>query len=352
MLENTQVSPGEWVCITGANGFIGSHLAEELLKHGFGVVATVRNPDDPLKTDHLLAIAERHQASDRLRIARGDLMEAGSFDDAFERCAAICHTAAAVQFTADDPQRDIVDPSVQGTLNVLRSAVATPKVRRIVHTSSMAAVYRTDEKARPPFDESDWNDSATLDVDPYALAKVTAERAAVDFMANLETENAPRLVHINPGMVWGPPMTKAHSKASPILLRNIMRAKPNGVAKLMLSPVDVREVVQAHRLALTHAEPPARCIIAAENLWMPEIARQLQALYPSIKMGTRQLPKAAILIAAMLSKKLHRKQLQTLVGRPLQLDNSLSKSAYHIEYRLLEDTLRDTADALIEHGWV
>ncbi len=349
--EASAVRPGDLVCVTGANGFIASHLVRDLLQAGFRVRGTVRDPDDASKTDHLRRIAAAADAADRLELVRGDLLQPGSFDRALAGCDALCHCAAAVFFAASDPQREIVDPSVEGTRNVLRSAHAAGTVRRVVHTSSMAAVYSWDAPAARRFTEDDWNTTSTLSTDPYGLSKVSAERAALELVAQLPEDERFDLVHLHPGMVWGPPMIKAHAKASPKLLRDILSRAMPGVPQLMLSVVDVREVSAAHVAALTSDAPPPRCLLVAEDAWMPELAAQLQSLFPEIRMATRRLPKLAILAASLLDANLNTRQLHKLVGRALPMDGALSASAYGVRYRSIEQTLRDTAQPMIDEGW-
>ncbi len=350
-MSNTPIHPGDLVCITGANGFIASHLVRVLLEAGYRVRGTVRDPNNAAKTDHLTQIAADANAADRFELVSGDLLKEGSFDDAIAGCDAVVHCAAVVVFAADDPQRDLVDPSVKGTLNVFRSVQKAGTVKRVVHTSSMAAVYSFDKPKGHTFTEADWNTSSTLSSDPYGLAKVSAERAAVEFAAKLPEDQRFRLVHLNPGMVWGPPLIKAHAKASPALVRDVISRAQPGVPSLMLSVVDVRDAAQAHLEALRCEDPPARCLIFAENAWMPDLMRDVQAMFPDVKMGTRRLPKFVVLLASLFDKKLNTRQLNKLIGRALPMENRLSKQAYGMTYLPLEQTLRDTATPMIEHKW-
>lgn len=339
------------VCVTGANGFIGSYLCRDLLLQGFTVRGTVRDPNNDTKTAHLVQMAQEVGAEDRFSLARGDLLEAGSFDDAIAGCDAVFHTAAAVFFAAKDPQKDIVDPSVQGTRNVLDSARKAGTVKRFVHTSSMVAIYGWNQPKGHVFSETDWNTSSTLEVDPYGVAKVEAEKSAVAYVKDLPEDERFELVHLNPGMVWGPPLIKAHAKASPKLVRDVISRSQPGVPKLMLSVVDVRDVSAAHIAALQSDDPPDRCLVFAENVWMPDAMKQLQQLFPDVKMGVRTIPKPVVLLASLMDENLNTKQLNALVGRDLPMDNARSRAAYGLTYRPLVDTLRDTAAPMINNGW-
>ncbi|GKD00220.1 tetraketide alpha-pyrone reductase 1-like protein [Tanacetum coccineum] len=130
-------SEGKVVCVTGASGFIASWIVKLLLARGYTVHATVRSLADSKKTEHLLAL---DGAKERLSLYEATLTEDGSFDYAFNGCVCVIHTASPVQFTVDDSQAQLLDPAVKGALNVLKSASKVPSLKRVVFTSSIAAV--------------------------------------------------------------------------------------------------------------------------------------------------------------------------------------------------------------------
>jgi dihydroflavonol-4-reductase len=278
-------------------------------------------------------------------------MVPGSFDDAVAGCAAVVHAAASVVFNHPDPQKGIVDPSIEGTRNVLESVRKAGTVRRVVHTSSMVAVYGWDKPRDHVFTEADWNSASTLKNDPYGVAKVGSERAARAYVDALPEPERFELIHLNPGMVFGPPLIKSHAKASPRLVRDVISRAQPGVPRLMLSVVDVRDVAAAHVAALQHADPPARCLIFAENAWMTDLMAELQEMFTDVRMGAMAIPKPVVLLASLTDPTLNIRQLWHLVGRPMPMDNTRSRDAYGMVYRPVADTLRDTATPMIEHGW-
>ena len=107
------------VCVTGAAGFIASHVIIDLLDDGHVVHATVRNLGDDAKRAHLDVLKERYPG--KLELFEADLLEPGSLDAALDGCDYLVHTAAAVILAAPDPQKQIIDPAVKGTENVLDS---------------------------------------------------------------------------------------------------------------------------------------------------------------------------------------------------------------------------------------
>ena len=344
---STPVHAPALVAVTGANGFIASHLIATLLADGYRVRGTVRNPADEARTAHLRALPG---AAERLEIVAGDLLVPGSFDAAFAGCEGVFHAAAAVFFVSKDAQREIIDPSVQGTLNALEAAKKAG-VKRFVHTSSMAAVYHWDAPNDHVFTEADWNTTSTVVTDPYGAAKVAAERVSSQWMARLPEAERFDLVHLNPGMVFGPPMIKAHAKASPRFVRDIGSGTLPGLPRMMFSVVDVRDVALAHVAAMQHDNPPERCILAKEDLYLPQIAARLSALFPDLRMTTRTLPKPMVLVAGLFIPEVNVRQVYYLSGRPLNMNHSLVKRAYGLDFRPVDETLRDTLAVMVEQGW-
>ena len=177
----------ELVCVTGASGYVGTHVVKELLQRGYPVRAAVRDAQDKNKTAHLRALAG---ADERLELASADLLVPDSHDPVVQGCPLVCHAAASVRMTAKNPQRDIVDPAVQGTRHVLESVVRAGHARRVVLTSSVAAIEDHSSPQGHRFTEDQWNDSATLEGSPYPLAKTLSERAAWDLVEALPRDSA------------------------------------------------------------------------------------------------------------------------------------------------------------------
>ena len=177
-----------------------------MLAKGHAVVGTVRDPGDAAKVGFLTAM------QGDLRLVAANLLDADPFT-AHADVDAILHLASPYIVNVKDPQRDLVDPAVQGTLSMLRAAKANPRVKRVVLTSSMAAV--TDEPDERVLTEADWNRKSSLTRNPYYYSKTLAERAAWDFMA--AERPGFDLVVINPFLVMGPSHTRAVN-ASPEVL--------------------------------------------------------------------------------------------------------------------------------------
>ena len=331
--------------VTGASGYVGSHVTRVLLERGFTVRACVRDPDNALKTAHLTAIAEGLPGD--LSFHRGNLLEPGSYDAAFQGATCVIHTAAAVVLTAKDPQTDIVDPSMKGTQAVLDSAKAAGTVTRFVQTSSIAAVAQSPQKGRV-YSEDDWNDTATVKTDPYGFAKVSAERLAAEFGA----AHGLNPVTINPAFVIGPVYTKAHTKASPSVVRDIARATFPANPQLHFGLVDVRDVAIAHVEAALRTTLTGRYIICADSWWMQEMAKVAKELYPERTIRTGKLPNLLLRVVALFDSRLSGQMLKNLLGRESLYDNQRSKDALGIEYRPVRESIKDCIDSMLEGGFI
>ena len=194
------------VTVTGASGYIGSHVVANLLARGRDVRATVRDAGDPIRVNHLKELDVAEGGS--LEIVEMDLFDTSSVNAAIAGCTDLIHTAAAVRISAKDNQKQIVDPSVTGTRNVVAAIDAAGTVERFVHTSSTAAIRPMKWKDGETLTTETWADDATLEHNPYGLAKVMAERIVREWHSENDGEGKPRMVTIHPSVVFGPPLSK------------------------------------------------------------------------------------------------------------------------------------------------
>lgn len=335
------------VAVTGASGYIGAHVARLLLEEGHTVRATVRDPSDDNKVAHLKALP----GAERLSLHAADLLASESFDEAFAGCDWMVHAASSVRLSAPDPQRDIVDPAVIGTQNVLGAAERAGTIQRVVVTSSIAAVAPSEGPAGTMFTEDDWNETADLKNSPYPLSKVRAERAAWDFVAAMPENKRFRLVTILPSMVFGPVLARVHLRSSPSTLRMLLQGKMPAIPRLSLGLVDVRDVALAHLRALERDGAKGRYLMVAGQLWMEEIARILRRHFPDAPVPKRRMPALMMYAVALFSKSMSFHFVRNNIGRERFFANDKARKELDIDFRGLEETVVDTAQSIRDQGF-
>ena len=355
----TTIPSGSTVAVTGASGFIGSHVVAACLKAGYVVRACVRDPSNEAKTAHLVAMAEA--CGGRVEVVRGDLLEEHSFDAAFEGCAAVVHVAAVVEILkVADPVRDIVDPSLRGCENVLASAkkhLAT--VKKFVHTSSCIAVAAVDTKGGgATYDEADANAWSTVETDPYGFAKSRAEALVRETCGDLELP----LATLNPGVTLGPCYTKQHTKASTVLLRELLYG--NKMLNYNCTFVDVRDVAAAHVACLSTAADGRHLLVndagvmntldlgavaadacpqwktEAKPMYAPGLISAIRALY--------DVPFAGPALAGLAG--INEFKLRVFEEK-IPFSNARAKANLGLDFTPLADTVRDGMASMVDGGW-
>ncbi len=334
------------VLVTGASGYIGSHLVSEFLKQGHDVRATVRNAEDQEKVGHLLNLAS--DTTGQLEIIGADLLQSGAFDLAVKGCEWICHNAAVVLMTADDPQKEILDPAVEGTKNIIHSVIKDGGVEQICMMSSVAAVVNTKQRKGHVYIEADWNGDATLKGSPYSLAKVQSEKLMTDFCKGPQN---PKLSVINPSYVFGPLLSKLHVSSSTSIIRDVLLNTFKGCPKFGLGIVDVRDVAKAAVQAL-QKQAQGRFILNSESIWWNEMAEILKDEFPNAPISTRTIPNLFMYIAAIFDKRLSFSFIRGSINRKDQFSNERLKNDLGINPRSVKESLIDTAKSLYELGIV
>ena len=341
------------VLVTGASGYIAGWIVKALLDQGHTVHGTVRNPDNRKSVAHLHALAEG--APGTLKLFKADLLDAGSFDAATRGCDIVMHTASPFIIEGfDDAHEALVRPAVEGTRNVLDAANKHDSVRRVVLTSSVAAIYGDNvdlaRAGKRAFDESDWNTTSSVDHNPYQYSKVAAEREAWSMHGQ---QDRWQLTTINPGMVFGPSLTTASKSASIDTLRQMGDGRlRTGVPDLGFGVVDVRDVADAHVLAAFAESIEPRHILVNDTLSMLAIARILRHAfgdqYPFPRM---RAPKAMVWLVGPLMGPVTRKFIARNVGHRVAFDNSRSR-ALGVDYRPVEQTLTEHFKQALDDGLI
>ncbi|XP_021753851.1 tetraketide alpha-pyrone reductase 2-like [Chenopodium quinoa] len=264
-------------CVTGGTGLIAENLVKSLLEKGHTVRATVRNPENEEKVGFLW---EMKGAKENLKIMKADLMEEGSFDEAIQGVDGVFHAAAPVLVRYDENvQENLIEPSINGTLNVLRSCIKATTVKRVVFTSSCSAIrYCEDIQHVSPLNESHWSDSDYCKKHNlwYAYAKTLAEQSAW----KIAKENGLDLVVVNPSFVIGP-LLGPQPTSTLLLLLGIIKGAIGEYPNQEIGFVHIDDVVAAHILAMEESKASGRLICSSAVAHWSQIIDMLKAKYQS-----------------------------------------------------------------------
>ncbi|EMY79553.1 3-beta hydroxysteroid dehydrogenase/isomerase family protein [Leptospira weilii serovar Ranarum str. ICFT] len=337
--------------VTGGAGYIASWIVQYLLEDGISVRATVRNKSDSKKISHLLELSERYPG--KLELYEADLLKKDSFLNAIQDKGGvelILHTASP--FFIDgikDPGKELVEPAVFGTKNVLEAANASPSVKRIVLTSSVAAVMgdNVDALSVPNcrFSEEHWNTTSSLKHQPYPYSKTLAEKEAWKIA---DAQVRWDLITINPSFVMGPSVSERADGTSMNFMLSMINGKfAPGVPDMMIGFVDVRDVAKAHILAGFTPSAKGRHIVSAVTLKFLDAAKIIREKYGNrFPVPKSSLPKLlTYLIGPFFG--LSWPYISRNVGISFELDHSYSKKDLNVNYRPISETFVDHVEQIL-----
>lgn len=341
------------VMVTGANGYVASWVVKRLLDEGITVHAAVRNPKDENKLSHLREAAAQSQGD--IKFFKGDLLIPGSYKEAMEGCELVYHTASPFTIDIKDPQKELIEPAVHGTENVLNSAMEIRTVKRVVVTSSCAAIY-TDaiDTVNAPggiLTEEVWNTTASLDYQPYSYSKTLAEKKAWEME---KAQSQWDLVTINMSFVMGPPLNPRNTTSESANMYKMLGGgdMKMGAPKMGNGVVDVRDVAEAHFKAGFTPEAQGRYITSAHNTDFLEMGTVLLPKYgDKFPLPKKALPKWLLMIVGPMTNKLFtRRFIRNNVNIPWKADNSKIQKELGVKFRSLKETMEDGFQAMIDAG--
>ncbi|ORE97528.1 aldehyde reductase [Aurantimonas sp. 22II-16-19i] len=274
------------ILVTGGSGFVGSHCIAQLLAAGHGVRATVRSLSREAEIGAMLARAGVDGA-DRLSLFAADLEDDAGWDVAVAGCEYVLHVASPFPASVPADPQELIRPARDGALRVLRAGVSAG-VRRLVLTSSFAAVGYGHVVEGRPYDERDWTDVTGPDAHPYIQSKAIAERAAWDFMKahGGDTE----LAVVNPVGIFGPALGPSLS-TSVDMIRQMLAGEIAEAPRLHFGAVDVRDVADLHLRAMVHpAAAGERFLATGGDTSLIAIAAMLREAFPAFadRLPTRE----------------------------------------------------------------
>jgi len=335
------------ILVTGGSGFIGSHCILQLLAAGHQVRTTVRS----LKREgDVRAMLKEGGAEpgNRLSFIAADLENDAGWPEAVAGCDFVLHVASPFPATVPKSEDELIVPAREGALRVLRAS-RDAGVKRVVLTSSFAAIGYGQKPQQTPFNETNWTDPNSSDVLPYAKSKTLAERAAWDFIAkeggNLE------LSVVNPVGVFGPVLGPDYS-TSILFVQRMMDGAVPGCPKLYFGAVDVRDVADLHMRAMTEraAKGERFLAVAGDFISVLDMAKILKRRMGAAakRVPTRELPNWLVRVAALRDPAV--KQILPELGKRKNATNEKAKRLLGWAPRSSEESIVATAESLVRLG--
>ncbi|MDC0055897.1 SDR family NAD(P)-dependent oxidoreductase [Deltaproteobacteria bacterium] len=294
------------ILVTGGGGFLGSHIVKQLLEGGREVRTTARNPET----------AEFLKEFGDVEIVKMNLLDLDSVKAAVVDCEEVIHCAAPLYINAKNTQKNVIDPSIIGTKNLVE-ALRNSNVKKIVHTSSVAAIRATNYQNGKIFTTEDWCDDATLKTNPYGLAKAGAEKVMREWVEG----SGIRLITIHPSILFGKTLHPRHLEGSMSYMKHFLKGPPF-VLNIHINFVDVEDTARAHVAALEKGSEGGRYLIHSGGMWMREIGNHLAKVIPERKWARRRLPNIFAYFFAVIHPKLSLRMLKDNLGTWVDYDAS------------------------------
>jgi nucleoside-diphosphate-sugar epimerase len=339
-----EASREETVLVTGGSGFLGGWCVVELLRRGYRVRTTVR--DLGREPEVRSRVGREVEAGDRLSFLTANLEADQGWEEATRDCAYVLHVASPFPPAQPKDPDELIVPAREGTLRVLEASLAAG-VRRVVVTSSVAAVRGGVVETSAPLTEAAWTDPDDLRLEPYTRSKTIAERAAWDLVEQRGERG--RLAVVNPGAILGP-VLGAEDSFSLQMVQRLLDGVP-GTPRIGYSIVDVRDVADLQIRAMAAPEAGSeRFLAVAEFRWMGEVAAALrERLGPAApKVPKRSLPDFAVRAMGLFDPSV--RSVARQLGQRVELSSAKARSELGWMPRPVDDTVVDCARSLLERG--
>lgn len=334
----------EKVLVTGATGYIASHIIHLLLENNYLVRGTVRSLKNP-KNEAIFSINPAKK--DNIELVEAEILSTDNWDPIVAGCHYVMHVASPFPPKPPKNNDELIKPAVKGTRDVLLAAIRN-NVKKVVVTSSVAAIL-AGHMTKTVFTEDDW--SVVENSAAYEASKYYAEREVWKIFE--ENKDKIKITCINPGIVLGPTFSKNISTSGDVISRALKDDIP-GIAKLCFSYVDVRDVAQAHFNAMKKIDETngKRYILSGDCVWFEEIMDILRKEFKQYgySIVSRKVGYCPMKFASFFDSQI--KLLLPFVGKELKVDNSRSVKELELNYRPIAQTIIESGYSFIEKGVV
>ena len=289
-----------------------------------------------------------------LRLVEADLTKPETWKKAVHRCTYVFHVASPFPAAGATDEAVIVRTAVEGTTSVLQACADAGTVKRVVVTSSIAAVSSgtTGSPGNPPdyvYTEKDWSVESACG--PYVKSKLKAEQAAWEFVKKLEEDKRFELTVVNPAYVQGPLLSASSGEGTKDLCQRLLNGKLPAIPDVSSPIVDVRDVAAAHIAAMEKSEAAGnRYILSNRTLHFREIAQIVGDEFQpqGYKIPTKNLPKVVLWVGKFFDSGL--KEIYPLLGKSATLSNERMVKELGVTPRPVEESIVETCYSLIELG--
>jgi dihydroflavonol-4-reductase len=335
---------GETILVTGGSGFIGAHCILQALAAGYRVRTSVRSLAREAEVRAMLKQGGA-EPGDRLSFVVADLTKDAGWAGAVKGCAYVLHVASPFPPALPQHEDELIIPARDGALRVLKAA-RDAGVKRVVLTSSFAAIGYGSKPQATPYTEADWTDPNGDDVRAYVKSKTIAERAAWDFIAR--EGGALELSVVNPVGVFGPVLGPDYS-TSILLVQRLMDGAMPGCPKLYFGAVDVRDVADMHLKCMTNSAAKGErfLAVAGDFVSILEMARMLRKRLgaAATRVPTRELPNWLVRLAALRDPAV--RQILPELGKRKNGSNEKARRVLGWQPRSNEECIVATAESML-----
>ena len=322
------------VLVTGITGYIGQHVAAELLRQTYEVVGTVRSL---AKAENTKAALSPLPGASNVKYVQADVLSDTGWTEAMSGCDFVIHLASPFLLAEPKDENVMITPAVEGTKRVIEAAI-NAGIKRVVLTSSVVSM--TSGRPSGTYGPDSWSD-VNQNIGAYAKSKTLAERAAWQTVKGSDME----LVAINPGFVLGPSLGTAGDGTSEAMIANLIGGKMPAIPDVAMGMVDVRDIARLHVAALEAPGVAGKRFIAAsaKPISMAYLAEVLKkAGYK--KVPARKAPNFAIKLMALFDREA--KGMVPNLGVKISYDNHETLELLNWKPTPLEITFTEMAAAI------
>lgn len=340
------------VLVTGATGFIASHCILKLAEAGYHIRGTVRDLSRiPSIEKSLTAASDQYAGGAPINIDwfLTNLNEDKGWDEAISGCDYVLHVASPFSLENPKHEDDLIVPAREGTLRVLRTA-AKHHVKRVVVTSSVAAIMYGHENKDRSLTEKDWSNPNAASCSAYSRSKTYAERAAWAFME--EDTSGMELSCVNPSLVLGPIIDEDYG-TSVSVVKTLLNGSIPALPKISINLVDVRDVATLHLLAMTHPNAAGERFICSEkNLWIEDITTVLREHLPAHakRLPKRIMPNWLVKCLSPFDSRMH--SIKHQLGKQNNLDSSKAKKMLGWQSRSDKEAITASVNSLLKFNHI